>query len=59
MRIFSSETLAALQADSATERVFLLKLDFSSGPIYISTGSRDLEHEEHTWESEGGGVIVG
>ena len=59
MRIFSSETLAALQADSATERVFLLKLDFSSGPIYMSTGSRDLVHDGQTWEAVGGGLTIG
>ncbi len=59
MRIFSGAVLAALAADSATERVFLIRFDFSSGPIRMSTGSRDLVHDGQTWEAVGGGLTIG
>ena len=39
--------------------MFLLKLDFSSGAIYMSTGSRDLVHDGQTWEAVGGGLTIG
>lgn len=59
MRNFSSDVLAALQAESGTERTFLIKFDFSSGPLYMSTGSRDLDWDGQTWTAVGGGLAIG
>lgn len=59
MRVFSSEVLAAIQAASGEERVFLVEFDFSSGPLRLSTGSRDLLWNGFTWQAVGGGLEIG
>ncbi len=59
MRTFASGVLEALQAASGQERTFLLKFDFSGGPVYFSTGSRDLDWDGQTWTAIGGGLTVG
>ncbi len=59
MRSFDSDVLASLQNASGQERVFLIKLDFSSGSLYLSTGSRDLDWDSQTWTAIGGGLQIG
>jgi hypothetical protein len=59
MRLFASDVLAALLAEEATERTFLIQLDFSGGAIYLSTGTRDLDWDGQTWEAVGGNLQIG
>jgi hypothetical protein len=58
MRSLSSDVLAAIQAE-AGERVYLIKLDYSGGTIYLTTGSRDLSWDSQTWDAAGGALSIG
>ncbi len=59
MRSLNSAAVAALEAASGEERVFLIALDFSGGMLYFSTGSRDLDWSGLTWVAVGGALAIG
>lgn len=58
MRNLSAGTIAHLSAEQG-ERVFLVALEFSSGTVRMSTGSRNLDWNGFTWEAVGGNLQVG
>lgn len=59
MRSLSGGALAALQAASETEEVFLISLTYSSGTVYMNTGTRDLLWNGQTWDAVGGNLEIG
>ena len=60
MRSLSSAALAALQAATGEERVFLIALEFSpSGFLRLSTGTRDIDFDGFTWQAVGGNLLIG
>jgi len=58
MRNFSGPVITALQAETG-ERVYLIKLDYSGGTKYLTTGSRDLYWDGQTWDAVGGNLSLG
>ena len=59
MRAFSSAVLAAIQSSTDEERTFLIRIDFSSGPLFLTTGSRDIDFSGQTYTATGGGLSIG
>jgi len=59
MRSFSSAIIAALKSTADEERTFLIKFDFSSGPLFLTTGSRDILWLGQVYTATGGGLQVG
>jgi len=58
-RAFSAAVINAIQSAGDEERTFLIKFDFSSGPIFLSTGSRDILFSGQTYTATGGGLAIG